>query len=90
VNGVAPRKATAMGGFGQQMLESMGWQKGQGLGKESQGIVAPVEAAKKDDTVGLGGKRMWNWELDYAASAYETAMAKVRGDDATATSSSRS
>lgn len=90
VNGVAPRKATAMGGFGQQMLESMGWQKGQGLGKESQGIVAPVEAAKKDDTVGLGGKRMWNWELDYAASAYETAMAKVRGDDATATSSSSS
>lgn len=90
VNGVAPKKATAMGGFGQQLLERMGWQKGQGLGKESQGIVAPVEASLKDDTVGLGGKRMWDWEHDYAASAYETAMAKIRGDDATAASSSSS
>eukprot|EP00892_Ulva_mutabilis_P006908 jgi/Ulvmu1/458/UM001_0465.1 len=90
VNGIPPRKATAMGGFGQQMLERMGWQKGRGLGKESQGIVAPVEASQKDDTVGLGGKRTWDWEHDYAASAYETAMAKLQANDATATSSSSS
>lgn len=91
VDGVAPKKATAMGGFGQQMLERMGWQKGEGLGKDSQGISAPLEAVKKDDTVGLGGKRMWNWEHDYAASAYEQAMAKLQVDnssDSTSTSSS--
>lgn len=90
VNGVAPKKATAMGGFGQQMLERMGWQKGQGLGKESQGISAPLEAVKKDDHIGLGGKRTWDWEHDYAASAYEKAMAKMQVDDAGGASSSSS
>lgn len=90
VNGVPPKKATAMGGFGQQMLERMGWQKGCGLGKESQGISVPLEAVKKDDTVGLGGKRTWNWEHDYAASAYEQAMAKLNMGTATAGTSSSS
>lgn len=90
VNGVAPKKATAMGGFGQHMLERMGWQNGQGLGKDSQGISTPLEAVKKDDHIGLGGKRTWDWEHDYAASAYEKAMAKMQVDVTGGASSSSS
>jgi hypothetical protein len=90
VNGVPPRKATAMGGFGQNMLERMGWQNGQGLGKNRQGRNAPIAVVKKDDNVGLGGKRGWDWQADYAAQAYEQAIAKVQGHENSDSSSSDS
>lgn len=112
INGVAPKKATAMGGFGQSVLEKLGWQvsgtppahslsavlitsftpsllifliaeaysrlqKGEGLGKNKQGIDVPVSVTKKGDNVGLGGKRGWDSQQDFAIQAYETAMAKV-------------
>jgi hypothetical protein len=90
-DGVPPRKPSAMGGFGQKLLENMGWQKGEGLGKDRQGRKAPVEVIKKDDTVGLGGKRTWNWEHNYAAQAYDTAIMNVQcHGDASETSSSDS
>jgi hypothetical protein len=53
----AVHKATAYGGFGQKMLEKLGWQKGQGLGKEKQGMREAIEAKKKEDTLGVSGRR---------------------------------
>ena len=51
-------EANAMGpsGYGQKLLEKCGWQKGKGLGKKEDGIVAHVRVAKKDDTAALGFK----------------------------------
>lgn len=53
VAGVGVHKATAYGGFGQQMLEKMGWSKGQGLGKEKHGMKEAIEVKKKEDVLGV-------------------------------------
>lgn len=53
VPGVGVHKATAYGGFGQQMLEKMGWSKGQGLGKQKDGMKEAIEVKKKEDSLGV-------------------------------------
>lgn len=53
VAGQGQAKATAYGGFGQRLLESMGWQKGDGLGKERHGMKDAIEVKKKEDTIGV-------------------------------------
>jgi hypothetical protein len=35
------------------MLEKMGWEKGQGLGKEKDGMKEAIEVKKKEDTLGV-------------------------------------
>ena len=88
VNGVERKKPDAMGGFGQGMLERMGWSKGEGLGKARQGRPAPIEVKKKDNTKGLGEKLGWDWGHDYAGSAYDQALAGIAGAGDSASSSS--
>lgn len=54
VPGVGVVKPTGgYGGFGQKMLEKMGWAEGQGLGKEKHGMKAALEVQKKEDTLGV-------------------------------------
>ena len=61
VPGVGLTKATAYGGYGQRLLEKMGWEKGEGLGKEKSGMTTALEAKEKKDTKGVrllgGGNR---------------------------------
>lgn len=40
-------------GFAQKMLEKMGWKHGEGLGREKQGILAPLVARKTDKRSGV-------------------------------------
>ncbi|EJD07266.1 TFP11-domain-containing protein [Fomitiporia mediterranea MF3/22] len=44
------------GTFGAKMLSKMGWQAGQGLGTEGQGIVAPVESKLRPKGMGIAFK----------------------------------
>jgi hypothetical protein len=53
VPGVGVQKATGFGGVGQRMLEGMGWQKGQGLGKTNHGMREALEVKEKKDTLGV-------------------------------------
>lgn len=40
-------------GFAQKMLEKMGWKHGEGLGRDKQGILAPLVARKTDKRSGV-------------------------------------
>lgn len=53
VAGVGVQKATAYGGIGQHLMERMGWNEGQGLGKEKHGMKDAIEVKKKEDTLGV-------------------------------------
>ena len=53
VAGKGVQKASGFGGFGQKMLEKMGWEKGQGLGSNKDGIKDAIEVKKKEDTLGV-------------------------------------
>ena len=46
--------------FGQRMLESMGWQEGQGLGKDQTGITESIKPSFKFDNKGFGYKSKSN------------------------------
>lgn len=56
VAGQGVAKPVCTGGFGERMLRSMGWQAGEGLGREAQGIKAAIEVKKKEDTVGVSSQ----------------------------------
>ncbi len=47
------KKASGFGGFGQSMLEKMGWQKGQGLGKNQHGMAEALDVKRKEDALGV-------------------------------------
>lgn len=46
-------RPTGYGGYGEKMLQSMGWEKGQGLGRSSQGIKEAIQVKEKQDTTGV-------------------------------------
>jgi hypothetical protein len=48
-----PKQKGGYGGFGQKMLEKMGWQRGQGLGKGKKGMSEAIAVSKKEDTLGV-------------------------------------
>ncbi|KAJ3336520.1 hypothetical protein HDU93_002659 [Gonapodya sp. JEL0774] len=45
---------------GSRLLEKQGWKPGQGLGRESQGIVAPIQAVTYGAGIGLGAASLLN------------------------------
>lgn len=43
------------GSFGARMLSKLGWSAGSGLGKEGEGIIAPIDVKLRPQKMGLGG-----------------------------------
>ena len=53
--GVAQPKV--LGGFGERLMRQMGWERGQGLGKDGTGMKEAIQVKKKEDTVGVRRRR---------------------------------
>ena len=68
-------------GFAKGMMAKMGWEEGQGLGKDKQGRATYVQVKKKDDNAGLGKERAQqnNVNDQWYFDAFDSALANMGG-----------
>eukprot|EP00191_Tetraselmis_sp_GSL018_P007969 CAMPEP_0177602702 /NCGR_PEP_ID=MMETSP0419_2-20121207/15039_1 /TAXON_ID=582737 /ORGANISM="Tetraselmis sp., Strain GSL018" /LENGTH=419 /DNA_ID=CAMNT_0019096263 /DNA_START=20 /DNA_END=1279 /DNA_ORIENTATION=- len=80
VPGVGVQQATAYGGFGEKLLRSLGWEKGDGLGRNRQGISQAIEVKKKEDNSGVGGSVRYDWENKWWEAAFNASVERIQED----------
>eukprot|EP00227_Mantoniella_beaufortii_P021161 CAMPEP_0197578390 /NCGR_PEP_ID=MMETSP1326-20131121/2624_1 /TAXON_ID=1155430 /ORGANISM="Genus nov. species nov., Strain RCC2288" /LENGTH=205 /DNA_ID=CAMNT_0043141569 /DNA_START=161 /DNA_END=774 /DNA_ORIENTATION=+ len=81
------------GGFGKAMLIKMGWNEGEGLGKNKHGMSEALKAKRREDLIGIGAEdslrykweeKWWEGHFKDAASAcdkFASAVAANAADD---------
>lgn len=74
VPGQAEVKASGYGGYGERLLRSMGWDKGQGLGRCGTGIREAIQVKKKEDNAGIGGNNCYRWDNKWWEFAFDSAI----------------
>ncbi|KAL3498904.1 hypothetical protein ACH5RR_041636 [Cinchona calisaya] len=47
-----------------RLMKQMGWEEGEGLGKDKQGIKGYIRVKNKQDTTGIGTEKPSNWAFD--------------------------
>jgi len=66
--------------FGQKLMEKMGWNKGEGLGKEGQGITDAIKANYKDNNKGIGYGKGKDSEWVQHVDAFENVLAALNSE----------
>jgi hypothetical protein len=85
-------KPSGFGGLGERLLRGMGWEAGQGLGAQGQGMAEALEVKKKEDAAGVGQRAgpAWEdkwWERGFDAAAAAVDIASAGGDSSSDSSS---
>eukprot|EP00904_Undaria_pinnatifida_P001899 jgi/Undpi1/1170/HiC_scaffold_10.g04632.m1 len=72
---------TGYNGFAKGMMAKMGWEEGQGLGKDKQGRATYVQVKKKEDNAGLGKEKAQqnNVNDQWYFDAFDSALANMGG-----------
>ncbi|CAG0908510.1 unnamed protein product [Cyprideis torosa] len=69
---------------GQQLLQKMGWSKGQGLGKNTTGVVDPLTLRANRGNRGLGMNSSWASDWTEHHESFEALLANLNsGSDST-------
>ena len=69
-----------MSSVAERMLKKMGWSKGEGLGKDKQGIATHIRVTKRKDEEGIGGEKIQAEEManTWWNGALEETMYKMK------------
>ncbi|OWM72087.1 hypothetical protein CDL15_Pgr017970 [Punica granatum] len=67
-----------------RLMKQMGWEEGEGLGKDKQGIKGHVRVKNKQDTAGVGSEKPNPWAFDTAQFDSILKRLKVQGSEANA------
>ena len=67
--------------FGIKMMEKMGWKDGDGLGRDMDGIIDPLQIKRRDENLGMGAELdtvvgKFQWKDQFWDDAYNQAAAK--------------
>ncbi|KAJ6640817.1 G patch domain-containing protein 4 [Pseudolycoriella hygida] len=69
--------------FAKSILEKYGWNEGEGIGKNSDGIVKPIKASLKFNTAGLGHNRADEFNNHWWEKAFNDAASNINVNDST-------
>ncbi|XP_065858356.1 G-patch domain-containing protein 1 [Euphorbia lathyris] len=59
-----------------RLMKQMGWEEGEGLGKDKQGIKGHVKVKNKQDTIGVGLEKPNNWAFD--TTQFDSILKRLR------------
>ncbi|GAB2225087.1 hypothetical protein Droror1_Dr00005873 [Drosera rotundifolia] len=59
-----------------RLMKQMGWEEGEGLGKEKQGIKGYIRVQNKQDTAGIGVDKANNWAFD--TTQFDSILKKLK------------
>ncbi|XP_075243601.1 RNA-binding protein 5-like [Convolutriloba macropyga] len=76
-----PEEPIGSSNVGNKLMQAMGWKEGEGLGKSKQGITAPIKAAGRESTAGLGAVSYTrDPNKTYAENARQALLSRVKHD----------
>uniref|UniRef100_A0A2P2KY90 Uncharacterized protein MANES_01G057900 n=1 Tax=Rhizophora mucronata TaxID=61149 RepID=A0A2P2KY90_RHIMU len=59
-----------------RLMKQMGWEEGEGLGKNKQGIKGYVRVKNKQDTAGVGTEKQNSWAFD--TSQFDSILKRLK------------
>jgi hypothetical protein len=87
--GISHKKFTSE--FGAKILGKFGWNEGEGLGKNKNGITEAIQIKRREENIGIGKKKKeQKWNDKWWESSYNNILNNMKNNDKVSTISSSS